>query len=218
MHLVSNLKAYYDMIAIEQIKAARAILGMGQKELAAKAGVSIATLNNLERGAQTDPKMSTMKAIQQSLEAEGIEFIADPLRGVGLYLKPRRQMGDNIVVLIIDDSKADRTLYKNWLKNAPNKKYTVFEAENASAGLDAFAECNPDCIILDFMMYGADGFQLLASLKKENIKLPPIIFITGMHNEDLEESAKSQGVYKYLNKQELTREILYETVKTSVEA
>ena len=50
------------------------MLGWGQKELAHRAGISLATLNNIERCAQRDPKLSTIRAIQAALEAEGIEF------------------------------------------------------------------------------------------------------------------------------------------------
>jgi len=48
------------------------MLGISQKQLAKKAGVAIATLNNIERGVQTDPKISTIKAIQGALEKDGI--------------------------------------------------------------------------------------------------------------------------------------------------
>lgn len=205
------------MINIQQIKAARAMLGIGQKELAGKASISVATLNNLERGAQTDPKTSTMHSIKNALESEGVEFVTDPIKGFGLYLKPKPAGNSNeAVILIVDDSKADRSLYKNWLLSDAGKKYKIIEAEDATSGLDVFVENRPDCIILDFMMYGADGFQLLAALKKEDIKLPPIIFVTGMHTVDMESNAKAQGVYIYLNKDKVTEEDMHAAVAKSL--
>jgi len=204
------------MVSVEQIKAARMMLGLKQTDLAKKAGISIATLNNIERGAQTDPKLSTVKAIQQALENEGIEFTSDMLGGIGINLKPKHRDVGQATILIVDDNKADRMLYKSWLSAIPGKKYRVIEAENARAGFDAFVQCQPQCIILDFMMYGADGFQLLTSLKREHVKLPPIIFVTGMHNEILEESAKSQGVHTYFNKQTLGRDDLSHTVSSAL--
>ncbi|MFW0776557.1 MAG: response regulator [Rickettsiales bacterium] len=206
------------MITLEQIKAARAMLNFSQKQLAEKAGIAVATLNNIERGAQTDPKISTMRAIREALESEGISFINEPLGGVGLTLSPKNISIENALILIIDDSKADRMLYKSWLSKAPGKAYKIIEAENAVRGFDAFVTHRPQCIILDFMMYGADGFQLLAAMKEENITLPPIIFITGMHNEILEDSAKSQGVHTYLNKQILSKEDLYDAVESALKA
>ncbi len=92
----------------------------------------------------------------------------------------------------------------------------MIEAMDARAGLDAYTQYHPDCIILDFMMYGTDGFQLLAQLKHEHTKLPPIIFVTGMHNEVMEESARAQGVYQYLSKQTLSSAELCTTVENAL--
>ncbi len=201
------------MITLEQIKAARAMLQLSQKELATKAGIAIATLNNIERGAQTDPKLSTIKAIQQTLEKEGIEFTNQPLGVIGLSLRPKAPVAENSVILIVDDNRSDRTLYRSWLSKAPGKQYRIVEADNARAGFDMFMDHQPQCVILDFMLYGADGFQLLAALRKENVKLPPIIFVTGMHNDILQESANAQGVFAYLNKQKLSKEDLCAAVE-----
>ncbi|MGE0753936.1 MAG: response regulator [Alphaproteobacteria bacterium] len=204
------------MITVTQIKAGRVMLQLNQKELAERAGISVATLNNIERGAQTDPKISTMKAIQKALEADGIEFITQPLGGIGVLYKPKRSGAGEAVILIVDDSKADRALYKSWLKGDTNTAYQIIEASSAREGHDAFMEHQPDCVILDFMMYGADGFQLLTALKREPVRLPPIIFVTGMHTDVLEKSARSQGVYTYLHKNGLTKDILCEAVKRAL--
>lgn len=192
------------------------MLDLKQKELAKKAGISIGTLNNIERGVQLDPKLSTMRSIKQALEKEGIEFINSEQGVIGISLKPRSTGVTGATILIVDDNKSDRALYKNWLSKSPNKKYRIVEAKNAQTGLDAYIENKPDCVILDFMMYGADGFQMLATLKRENAKLPPIIFVTGMHTKTLEESARAQGVHAYLRKQTLRKEDLCKAVEAAL--
>lgn len=200
------------MITTLQIKAARSLLDIKQKDLAKKAGVSVATLNNIERGAQTDPRLSTMNHIEQALRKEGITFINDQFEGIGVHLKPQVAAKENPVVLIVDDNKADRLLYKKWLLEAGGKKYRLVEAENARSGVDAYTEHKPNCIILDFMMYGADGFQLLAALKREHNKLPPIIFVSAMHNDVLAQTAHSQGVFCCLDKNHMTQAKLITSV------
>lgn len=205
------------MIATEQIKAARMMLDLKQVDLAKRAGVSVATLNNIERGAQTDPKTSTMKAICGALEKLGIEFINDPLGGKGVLLKPQKTSTRERTVLIVDDSKSDRTLYKRWLQEGSKAKYRIVEAESAGSGFNAFLECKPDCVILDFMMYGADGFQLLAAIKREHIALPPIIFVTGLRNAIMDEVAKAHGVHTYLDKKTLRPEELVNAVMEACE-
>ncbi len=206
------------MITAEQIKAARAMLDMSQKQLAQQAGISLATLNNIERAAQLDPKISTMKAIQAALEAERIEFITGSLDGAGVCLMPKRMPLAIATILMVDDSKADRTLYKSWLNSAPGKKYRIVEAENARGGFDIFADTWPDCVILDFMMVGADGLQLLNDLRREQTQLPPIIFVTGMSSKILEERARDRGVLAYLDKTHMSKTDLCGAVERALAA
>ncbi len=61
-----------------QIRAARALIGAKQSDLAKAAGISLATLNNIERGVG-DPRTSTLDAIVGALDGAGIEFSADIL-------------------------------------------------------------------------------------------------------------------------------------------
>jgi transcriptional regulator with XRE-family HTH domain len=64
------------MMSAPQIRAARALLGVKQSELARAAGISLATLNNIERGVG-DPRASTLDGIETALAAAGIEFAED---------------------------------------------------------------------------------------------------------------------------------------------
>lgn len=64
------------MISPSQIRAARALIGIKQSDLARGAGISLATLNNIERGVG-DPRTSTLEAIERALAAAGIEFTGD---------------------------------------------------------------------------------------------------------------------------------------------
>lgn len=76
------------MISPQQIRGARAMLGLTQANLAESAGISTTALNNIERGS-ADPKVSTLAAIQRALEAAGVEFIPENGGGPGVRLKKR---------------------------------------------------------------------------------------------------------------------------------
>lgn len=67
------------MITSTQIRAARGLVCFSKAKLAAAAGVSYQTIKLIELG--NDSKASTLRAIQQALEAAGVEFID---RGVRL--------------------------------------------------------------------------------------------------------------------------------------
>ena len=64
------------MVSPSQIRAARALIGIKQSDLARGAGISLATLNNIERGIG-DPRASTLEAIERALAGAGIEFMGD---------------------------------------------------------------------------------------------------------------------------------------------
>lgn len=70
------------MITAPQIRAARAMLGWKQTDLATAASISEMSVKNIERGTN-DPRVSTLTAIQSALQAAGVEFIDDD-RGEGV--------------------------------------------------------------------------------------------------------------------------------------
>jgi ribosome-binding protein aMBF1 (putative translation factor) len=62
-------------VSIRQIKAARALLGWSQEDLAASAGVSVPTVKRLEAAeGELGGRESTVRKLYQALEAAGIEF------------------------------------------------------------------------------------------------------------------------------------------------
>lgn len=64
------------MISPAQIRAARAIIGWKQADLAKAASISEISVKNIERGA-TDPRASTLTAIETAFGAAGVIFL-DP--------------------------------------------------------------------------------------------------------------------------------------------
>ncbi len=72
------------MITADQIRAARSLLNVRQADLAKAAKVSLATLNNIERGVG-DPRASTIERVQAALERSGLSFANDAVsEGVSL--------------------------------------------------------------------------------------------------------------------------------------
>jgi len=64
------------MITPGQICAARGLLNWTQAQLARAAGLSQVAIKNLERG-RTDPRASTLTAIQEAFDRAGVVFL-DP--------------------------------------------------------------------------------------------------------------------------------------------
>lgn len=78
------------MVTAAQIRAARALLGWTQQELADRAIISANAVNRLERG-QVDTKTSTVSAIERAFLKAGVEFVSAGEKGEGVrFSSPRR--------------------------------------------------------------------------------------------------------------------------------
>jgi transcriptional regulator with XRE-family HTH domain len=78
------------MIEAAQIRAARALLGLGQVELAELAELGINTVKRVELSEEVTGSARTLWKIQTALEWAGVEFIpADETKGPGVRLKHR---------------------------------------------------------------------------------------------------------------------------------
>ncbi|HLG83179.1 MAG TPA: helix-turn-helix transcriptional regulator [Bradyrhizobium sp.] len=79
------------MISVEQIRAARGLLGWSQTQLAEAAGRSLPTIKRLERDDKRGPNVSdeVKLAVQNALERAGVEFIPENGGGVGVRLAKR---------------------------------------------------------------------------------------------------------------------------------
>jgi transcriptional regulator with XRE-family HTH domain len=76
------------MITASQVKAARALLGLSQGELAEKAGLGIATVKRLELATELRGAATTLWKVQTALEEAGIEFLpAGEESGPGVRLR-----------------------------------------------------------------------------------------------------------------------------------
>ena len=72
------------MITSAQIRAARALLGMDQKMLAEKAGLSLPTIQRMEASeGQVRGVVDSLVKVIQALEAAGIELIGENAQSSG---------------------------------------------------------------------------------------------------------------------------------------
>jgi transcriptional regulator with XRE-family HTH domain len=79
-------------IGIEQLRAARALLGWSQTQLAERAGLSLPTVKRVET--ESGPRVSDAAryALQRALESGGIEFIDENGGGPGVRLRKRQRL------------------------------------------------------------------------------------------------------------------------------
>ena len=79
------------MIDANQMKAARALLGMTQDQLAAGTGLSVQTIKGMEIRGTGRSTLENVQKVQKALEVAGIVFIPENGGGAGVRLaKPSR--------------------------------------------------------------------------------------------------------------------------------
>ena len=79
-------------VSIKQIKAARALIGWSQEELADAANVSLPTVKRLEAAdGLLGGRISTVENIRCALETAGVEFIDENGGGPGVRLRKRQR-------------------------------------------------------------------------------------------------------------------------------
>jgi transcriptional regulator with XRE-family HTH domain len=74
------------MTTSDQLRAARAILGLSQDEVAEMIGTSSKTIRRAETGADT-VSSGTVAAIRAALESAGVEFLEENGGGAGVRLR-----------------------------------------------------------------------------------------------------------------------------------
>ncbi len=78
------------MLRSSQIRAARALLGWRQQDLASATGIGLATIARIEQGkGMVQGNFSTIVKIQQTLEKKGISFINESEGVIGVRLNPK---------------------------------------------------------------------------------------------------------------------------------
>jgi transcriptional regulator with XRE-family HTH domain len=75
---------------VEQLRAARALLGWSQTELASKAGLSLPTVKRVEGNFGPAVSEDARLKLQQALEAAGLEFLHENGAGLGVRFRKSR--------------------------------------------------------------------------------------------------------------------------------
>lgn len=99
-------------------------------------------------------------------------------------------------VLIVDDSALARRLTRQLLEECGHK---VEEASDGAQGLERCALHRPDLVVLDMVMHGMSGLEVLEKLRQLNPQLP-VIIATADIQKATREQVRAAGAAAILNK------------------
>jgi two-component system alkaline phosphatase synthesis response regulator PhoP len=108
-----------------------------------------------------------------------------------------------IKILVIDDEPSIINLVSAYLKP---EGYEVYTAADGNAGLKAARAFKPDLIILDLMLPGIDGIELLTRLRRESDVY--VIMLTAKTEETDKVIGLSVGADDYVTKPFSPRELV----------
>ena len=115
-------------------------------------------------------------------------------------------------ILIIEDDKFLRELIAQKLTK---EGYKMSEAVDGEEGIKKVKEEKPDLVLLDLILPGIDGFEVLSQIKGDQTtsSIPVIILSNLGQKEDIERGLKL-GAVDYLIKAHFTPGEIIEKVKT----
>lgn len=115
-------------------------------------------------------------------------------------------------ILIIEDDKFLRELIVRKLSSEEN--FEIVNAVDGESGLKAFKESKPDVVLLDLILPGMDGFEVLTKMKQDPALSPvPVIILSNLGQKDDVERGMKLGAVDYMVKAHFTPNEIVEKVK-----
>ena len=109
-------------------------------------------------------------------------------------------------ILIIDDSPTEAHVFKNMLTN---NNIEVSVAKNGEEGIEKAIAIKPDCILMDVVMPGKNGFQATRDLSRNPATSSiPVIIITTKDQETDKIWGMRQGARDYIVKPAEERDLI----------
>ena len=116
--------------------------------------------------------------------------------------------------MIIEDDKFLRELIVRKLNK---EDFEVSEAVDGEEGIKKIIEEKPDLILLDLILPGIDGFEVLARMKKESsLSSIPVIILSNLGQKDDVEKGLKMGAIDYLIKAHFTPGEIIEKIKVAL--
>jgi PAS domain S-box-containing protein len=122
-----------------------------------------------------------------------------------------------LTVLIVDGSYKSRENYRQYIAGDTNYTYKIYEEEFGRKALESSTIFTPDVILLELELPDINWLEFIAQLKSYNLEeTPPVIILIDKKNYSVAISAMKSGACDCLFKEEITPELLRQTVHSAV--
>lgn len=100
------------------------------------------------------------------------------------------------IILVVDDEIEACNALKEFLEV---KGHEVYTAQDGKSALDQVQELRPQLVLLDMIMPGMHGIEVLQEIKKIDPEIG-VIMVTVVTNEGQAKKALQLGAYDYITK------------------
>ncbi|MGA2940289.1 MAG: response regulator, partial [Syntrophobacteraceae bacterium] len=121
-----------------------------------------------------------------------------------------------IRVLLIDDDEDDFMVIRHLLSDLSSIEFILKWVSDYGAALDAILSGEFDVCLLDYLLKGRNGLELMQEALSRGA-MTPIVFLTGQGGHDLDLEAMSKGAADYLTKGELNATLLERSIRYAME-
>lgn len=112
-------------------------------------------------------------------------------------------------IIIIEDELILAEALKERLTNSG---YDIFVAYNGEDGLDRIKKNKPDLLILDILLPGINGYDVMRKLQEEKIDIPILVVSNSGQPVEIEKS-REMGVIDFIVKVDFSLEDVERKVK-----
>jgi twitching motility two-component system response regulator PilH len=113
-----------------------------------------------------------------------------------------------VKIMLVDDSSTNNLLFRDIFEETG---YEVWVEEKPERVITRLRESKPDLVLLDLMLPGMDGLQLLQQIKSEqDSREIPVIMYTAHMSDRMQQQAMALGASGYLIKPVSPQKILDE--------
>jgi len=121
----------------------------------------------------------------------------------------------NIHVLIVEDDDVDRERLRRLLGKL-SQPVDVYEAASCERAKVLLRAKKFDCVLLDYMLADAIGFELIQAVREHREEICPIIMISTSGTETQVVEAMREGVFDYISKGCLNQAQLQRSIDSSL--
>lgn len=99
-------------------------------------------------------------------------------------------------IMLLENSALDRMQIVSALEQ---EGHTIIEVTDGREVEDRIREDDPDCIVMELVVVGIDGFKIIRTLREHGIKTP-IIVQTSMGKESMQKMCMELGADAFIRK------------------